>query len=458
MSCISNISFAQTTVTFGGEVDTQIGVREQSKDYRFDKPQANPRFSKNSLYQETIVNDTSLDLSIDMVDDNGIEFGGEVVLSTDTSLNKYGNSAYDNTGLETYTYIDTNLGRLEGGSTTGVYNDMKISGASVARATGGIDGDVKYWWNPYIFRDGSGAKLNVVINSISPSRLVENHFIHSPNLPSNYDAGGEANASKINYISPAMEGLSFGLSYIHDTAQHGSVKLLHSVSRRIPNYTDVTLGYKQVYSGVIRYSNKFDETTLLASISGEMGRAKFIKSPDTQPFFARHSLGAWEAGVGIEDSGFKLAGSYGDWGKSGVLKKLVHRACNRSDYWTLGGNYEADDTGFSITYFGSRRCGVDSSLGYNAVTDVVGDIEYELKTGTFALGKPKKMEILSFGLDTKLAPGFMPYGELSFFKIEENNGFPTTAELPFTAHQLQGQAHNKRNVGYVLMSGVKVIF
>lgn len=462
MSCISSFSFAQTTVTFGGEVDTQIGVREQSKDYRFDNPHVKSGFSKNALNEGAVVNDTNLDISLDMETDSGIELGGEILLNTDTSLNKYRNTGYDQAGLETYVYIDTGIGRLEAGNTTGVYNDMKISGASVARATGGIDGDVKYWWHPHIYKDGTFVKTTgskIYTSNSSPERLVEQNFIQSPNLPSNYDTGGEANAGKISYITPAMEGFRFGVSYIHDIAQHGSAKQTFVTLDRMTNYADPSLGFKEIYSGVAKYENKFDQTKIELSLAAEVGNSKYMKNPlKFDEYFARHGLRAWEVGAGIEDSGFRLAGSYGDWGRSGSLKRFINNTCRRSNYWTAGGSYEADDTGFSITYFGSNRCGVDSFLGYDFVTDAADSI-YLLTAGTRALAKPKKMEILSFGVDTKLAPGFMPYGELSFFKIEENNGIASTAEVPFGSVTLRTDAaHNKRNVGYVLMSGVKIQF
>ena len=196
-------------------------------------------------------------------------------------------------------------------------------------------------------------------------------------------------------------------------------------------------------------------------MAGEIGDAKNITDPNfTQKIYLpRHNLEAWEAGIEIDDSGFSLAGSYGNWGNSGQLKVLQNTGCKRSDYWTVGGSYVADEVGFSITYFGSNRCGLDSAVGYLRSSDEA-ESKYRLRRGEKALPKAKEVEILSFGLDTKLAPGFMPFAELSFFKLNENNAAATKDDLISVeeAKDFIRSSHNRKNKGYVLMSGVKILF
>jgi hypothetical protein len=477
--CFAGISNAQTTITFGGEVNSEIGVRNQSSDYKNQNPNATKKFlitpgdfPKNELHEAAIVNDTNINIALDMRSEEGVKYGGEVELSTDTSLNKYNVATHDKVGLETFAFAETDFGRLEGGSTTGVYNDMRISGATVARATGGIDGDVKYWWNPYIYRDGS-AVINsptVIGPSLSPPRLVKKSFINSPNLPSNYDHGGEANAAKITYITPSIEGLRVGLTYVPDFEQHGSTALTHRNTHRIEDIQDEAQGYYETLSSAVTYENKIDDTKFKMSFSGEFGRIKAVKeiiyaATDTDPeisvYSPRHQLKAWEVGAGIEDSGFAAAASYGNWGKSGEIKRLKDRGCKRTDYWTLGGSYATEDTGFSITYFGSRKCGVESIAGYDFIADSA-TANYSLPLATSALSKPKKAEIISIGIDTKLAEGFAPFGELSFFKLDENNGAISAEDrpgvLPIQLTQIQPARHNKKNQGFVVVSGVKIKF
>jgi hypothetical protein len=482
-TCFTSIANAQATITFGGEVNSEIGVRNQSKDYEFDNPQAAESkngdirivdlFPKNELHQGAVVNDTKVNIGLEMLNDNGVELGGKIELSTDTSLNKHNNTTYDSLGLETYAFAESDFGRLEGGSTTGVYDDMKVSGANVARATGGIDGDVKYWWNPYIYKDGTVpvklskpadppfTKFLLPIGS-APARLVEQNFIISPNLPSNYDHGGEANAAKISYITPSMEGIRIGVTYIPEIEQHGSVSLAHSKIDRINTFNDTSLGFQKIISSTATFENKFNETNVKISLAGEVGDAKDVKDPNfvQTTYLLRHNLKAWEVGAGIDDSGFSLAGSYGNWGDSGNLKILENTGCKRSDYWTLGGGYSTDDVGFSITYFGSSRCGLDSRVGYSpAFIPTEDDREYRLARGTKALSKAKKVEILSFGLDTKLAAGFMPFAELSFFKLNENNGNATDLDVKIgKGTDYPRSSHNRKNQGYFLMSGVKIQF
>lgn len=485
ITCFASVANAQATITFGGEVNSEIGVRNQSGAYEFDNPNAievitsptleSSLIPKNKLHQGAVVNDTHLDIAVDMQSDDGVKYGGEMILSTDTSLNKYNNSSYDKLGLETYAFAESDFGRLEGGSTTGVYNDMKVSGATVARATGGIDGDVKYWWNPYIYKDGTKPRNITVPNpaekfiqpaNSSPDRLVEQNFIISPNLPSNYDHGGEANAAKISYITPSMEGFRLGITYIPEIEQHGSASLTHSKIDRIKNFNDTSLGFQKIISSTATFENKFDETNVKISLAGEVGDAKDIKDVETTNHLPRHNLKAWEVGAGVDDSGFSLAGSYGNWGDSGNLKILKKTGCKRSDYWTVGGSYVGADIGFSITYFGSNRCGVDSVIGYTRGSDLTPGNSYSesLRRGNNALAKAKELEILSFGLDAKLAPGFMPFAELSFFKLQENNALANSGDIPSTlvldtqSGLAKNASHNKKNQGYVLMSGVKISF
>ncbi len=465
---------AQTTVTFGGQIDTQLGVRDQSKNYGFIHPQAPSSAStfRSRLHQYGIVNDTRIKVAFDTEMEEGAELGAVVILNADTSQTKFNNANYNKPGFTTYAFMESNVGRLEGGNTSGVYKSLKVSGANVARATGGIDGDVKYWWNPYIYHDGTDIKKGGVNSATnSPPRLVEKNFIQSPNLPSNYDEGGEANAAKVNYISPDVEGFRLGFSYIHDIAQFGSasraqkviLRTLDEVSRTnvatlsAKDVDTSSQNFKEIYSGVLKFDQKFDQTSIMLSASGEVGTTKYFQDPQKNRFLKKHPLKAWEVGAGVEDSGFKLAGSYGNWGRSGEIKTLINDSCKKSDYWTLGGSYEENDTGVSITYFGSRKCGIDAIVGYDNVADTNPFSTYLL--GSRALRKAKALEILSFGFDTKPAPGFMPYAELSFFRINEKNTTVTTAEAPTgNAFLRRDAAHNKKNNGFVIMSGVKVQF
>ena len=297
----------------------------------------------------------------------------------------------------------------------------------------------------------------MLFNLIKPAQ----NFIISPNLPSNYDHGGEANAAKISYITPSIEGFRVGVTYIPEIEQHGSVSLTHSKIDRINTFNDTSLGFQKIISSTATFENKFNETNVKISLAGEVGDSKDVKDPNfVQPtYLLRHNLKAWEVGAGIDDSGFSLAGSYGNWGDSGNLKILENTGCKRSDYWTVGGGYAADDIGFSITYFGSNRCGVDSAVGYSRTTDEA-ESKYRLRRGAKALPKAKEVEILSFGLDAKLAPGFMPFAELSFFKLNENNADATKDDLIFVekAKDFTKSSHNRKNQGYVLMSGVKILF
>ncbi len=427
----SAFAHAGPTVTLGGSLDTQLGVRSQKSGY--DTDAANPvagSTTQNKVHKYAIVNDTRIHVKADGKAGNGLKYGGKVVLKGDTSQDKFNHASSGfNEQFETSSYVESMFGHLSAGSMTGVVDSMSVSGASVARATGGIDGDWKYWVNPNIHDDTPTATTPVANN---PERTVAANFINRPTLPSNYDAGGEASAAKVSYMTPTYAGFKAGLSYIPDIEQHGSTNLSHIVLKNAnTNATDPTLGFKNIWSGGLHYAGKMSNVGLKASLLGETGDAKNATLAGTNPVRNRHDLRAWTIGGSMNMSGFTLAASYGDWGKSGVHKALAGGK-KRSTYWTLGGSYEYGAMGASVTYMESKRAGIDSTLTA-ASTNV-------------ALAKAKQHRNVSLGLDYKMAPGFMPYAEVSFFKLDEKNS-GTAAN-----------AHNKKNDGSVFLAGTKLSF
>jgi predicted porin len=425
------------TVTLGGELDTQVGYRKQSHTYDTVNPAQDPQPALvDKLHKFALVNDTRIHVKAEGKA-HGMNYGGKIVLNSDTSDNKYSTSPFggvDNTsnnkvGFETKVWVRTQFGKLEAGSTTGSYAALKVSSANIARATGGIDGDAQYWWNPFIFN-------NAALNSAA---LTADHFIVNPNLPSNFVHGLDANSAKISYFTPTFMGFKAGVSYSPDSEQRGSVSKTHSVFRNralIPSLT----GYKNVWEGGLRYKGQFDKVGIKASLLGNAGDAKdFITS--TPIALKRHDLRAWEAGAAVDFMGFTVAGSYGDWGRSGVSKTTEDGVTpmtgkKSANFWNIGGAYECHKFGASLTYMESRR---GTFTSHSLISTPIG----KLLTSTPTLSH-NRMSLLSLGVDYKLAPGFMPYAEANWFSMKGGFVAPDETRL--------------KNKGFVVLVGTKLHF
>ncbi len=89
--------------------------------------------------------DTQVDFKIDGKSDAGLGYGGEVDLLADTSADVQGRGV---NASKTFIYMEgSNWGRFELGSNVGADGTMKVDAGTIARATGGINGDWNYFAN-----------------------------------------------------------------------------------------------------------------------------------------------------------------------------------------------------------------------------------------------------------------------------------------------------------------------
>jgi outer membrane protein OmpU len=355
-------------VTVGGFIDFQVGIMSDDQD-------ANRR---NHAFR----NDTELSFKVDGKSDNGLGYGAEIWLEADVDSDASDSSDTDNQGVnasKTFIYVEGGWGRMEGGSNLGPDATMKVDGSSIARATGGIDGDFRYFIN---------GTANVP-------------YIATPDLPLNYGASSgisnvgtgdesQENLNKITYYTPRWHGLQLGLSYIPSDQERGQ---LTTDGSRADNTGAITLGSTDTISlsqadsiwvGAIRYDGKFDQVGFSLAATGNAGDAELNTNED---------LRAWNVGAKVSFMGFSIAGSYGDWGDSLRVKTAN---LDDNDYWTAGAAYEYGPFGVSVTY-------LKSNIEVSSTTD-------------------NEFDNLSVGADYKLAPGFTPYAEVSFFEGDAATG------------------------------------
>jgi hypothetical protein len=426
------------TVTLGGELDTQFGYRKQKSTYDTVQPGVTPAAADvDKLHKFAIVNDTRIHVKAEG-HAHGFKYGGKIVLNSDTSDNKYGWNPYsgmtvegvdsnqnNKVGFETKVWVRNQWGHLEAGSTTGAYQALRVNAANYARATGGIDGDAQYWWNPLLFNNQAGTSV-----------WAPEAFIINPNLPSNYVHGLDANAAKVSYFTPSYYGFKLGVSYTPDSEQRGSVSKTQSVFRNRALTPSLT-GYKNVWEGGLRYKGQFDKIGIRASLMGNAGDAKDYQSTGATGRVARDDLRAWEAGLALSYMGFTLAGSYADLDDSGTPKTLADGTTpltgkDDSNFWNIGLSYEHQAFAASVNYMESRRA-----------PTVVRNGNIGMLNAIRVADSSNKFSNLSFGVDYKLAPGFMPYAEVSRFSMKEGRS---------------DTAARYKNSGFVVLAGTKLHF
>ena len=375
-----------------------------------------------------IVNDTMVKVAVDG-SKHGLNYGGKIELNADTSQNKYDGANPSSNAFETMVYVSNHYGRIEGGATTGTSDKMNVRGASLARATGGTDGDYVYAMNQN-FNAGDVQQFNTGFWN------VNNRFWTTPTLPSNYHTGGTNMANKASYFTPTYMGFKAGVSYIPDMEAKGTLSQANGLSQKIGAAANgVRFGfnnglYRNVLTGGIHYKGSFSGVKIKASVLGESGTAK---NESTTILF--QNLRAVQAGLSFGYKGFKIAGSYADLGKSGI-NKAIATGKRKTTFWDAAVAYKYHALGLSVSYFESKRGGFINTVqnDANAAT-------------TDANAKANKYTAWSFGVDYKLAPGFLPYAEYTAFKTNDANKGNATAS--------DNAVNNK---GHVFLAGTKLEF
>lgn len=286
-------------VTVGGFADFQVGVVGEDAD-------AGTR-------PQSFRSDTEISFRIDGKTDAGLGYGGGVDLEADTTADA---DAQGLNASRTFIYVDGSFGRVEAGSEVGAQGTMKVDASSIARATGGIDGDFTY------FTTVPGAA----------------QYLATPDLVLGYGAGSlgdesQENMNKVTYYTPRFAGFQLGVSYIVDNANQGQV--VSRANAGAPG--DATVD--NIFAGGISYDNKFGDFGVTVAATGEHGEATLGTNED---------LKAWNVGGKVTYMGFSVAGSYGDLGDS------LRTAGDDATYWTLGGAYEFGAFAASVTYMDSE--------------------------------------------------------------------------------------------------------
>lgn len=298
--------------------------------------------------------DAEIHFIVEGTADNGLEYGAVVELEADVGATTDTDAAGNNAD-KAYVYLQGGWGRVELGENTGAEAALSVNTASFASATGGVDGD----WYRY---------------AAAPTGGGTNGFITEPDLvlanggtASAVGEGADEDATKITYYSPRFSGFQVGVSYIPnsgDTVRQGGA-------------VAATADNEDVFTGGINFTEQFDEIGVAASVTG-------LKGDDKTPG-GNADLEGYAAGVNLTFAGFTAGGSYGEW-------EDVFGTGVDAEYFDLGLGYAAGPWSVSATYL-------------NSEVDAAGTVADEFDN-------------LVVGADYQLAPGLVPYAEVSFFEYD----------------------------------------
>lgn len=436
-------------VTVGGELDGQYVFTSQESE--FEKNFFNngaeggatgevipSRYSKN-VHSAM---DTSIYFKVDGKLDSGLSYGAFVNLNADIG-GDYGYTGNNNAD-ETYLYLDTGTaGMIKLGSMYSTAYNMTVDASSIAHATGGIKGDFyKYVDLTNDSNITSGTTTDVSANpvdieednaNIIKGRISEGTFLVTPDLPTTAfpQSADHENytANKISYTSPMISGFQFGASYTPDYDEVGSAAQLSA---------DKFGSFENIIDFGLTYTTEYQDFLIKASVTGEFGSAKTTGYSDISAF-------AFGAEVGYQ--GFKFAGSYAfanDFGQVDIAKAEYN-------YFTAGAAYENGPFGVSLTFLSST---VKNAGNINQYDAPVAELPNDTATGYtdselaniirasefIVTGEDHDFMSVSFGADYKLAEGFLPYAEVTYFDADDN---------------VSGTSDNS---GFVVLVGAKVNF
>jgi hypothetical protein len=393
------VSAGPVSLSVGGRTETNIVYVSQKEAFKYKYKYDNEVVTKGKKNNYGIANETKLEFKANGKSDLGFSYGGKIRMNADTSIDTQKDDVIaDNTMI----FIENSYGRLEGGAYDSASSQMKVSGASVAFATGGIDGRFPKWF-------GKGPHVN---SKFEDNGKFSQRYIVYPELPIDCDCIPYAN--KISYFTPIVNGFQAGISYSPDVAIHGTVYKFHNISRKSGK------DFKDLFDYGFTYNGKFKDLAYTIGLTGEIGKAK--KSNVTA--LNRTDLNAWELGAKATYKEFSVAGSYSDWGSSMTPKNKILGKKYGSKYWTAGVAYEKGNFGTSLTYFKSHRASTYTAT----IPTLTSDHD----------SAHNKLEYYVLSTQYLLAKGFLPYIELARFKAKDS--------------------YISGNKGYVALTGIKLAF
>jgi hypothetical protein len=438
------------SVTLGGEFEAQAGFRNQASKYlnttQTGLNALNPGSTvpdNNTVFKQGLTPGnqnvafdtvTAVHASVKNKTASGLVYGAQIGIQTTTrSQLPAGDNALD----RTFIFVQNDMGRVELGSNNAVTSTMRTGADSIARATGGIDGQWKNYVNLSTFDPNGTPYTTVAVNSnnfiLNPTTYLTNY--QTSGTPSSTFMEGDEKSRKITYYTPEYNGFQAGLSYTPDTRNSGQ-DYLNQLGQ---NSSGMTLGQynlptaKNAVAAGVSWTGNFEKNqSLKISAVGETASVK----ANAQDQVAGNSFKSVRSGIvgaqyNIEN--FSVAGSYGNQGKS-MYSNAYASSMKAGSFYTLGAAYVQGPVGASLTYMKSTQ-------------------------------NKNTLNVVSLGVDYQVAPGLLPYAEVTYFTMKQKNAYTAPNAMNGVAVNPTGEqtqagnvATNFKNSGTAFILGTRINF
>ncbi len=321
-----------------------------------------------------------------------LAYGAKLALVTDTRNDRKTPSSI---------YFESPAGKWELGSDKSATTKMKITGTSNVAATGGT-WDV--WAKPDIRNNGIQYVTNLG-NFVDTKTRNVNDLEY---------------ARKITYFTPEMMGFQAGVSYIPDTANIGSNTIKHAPTHLHLVAPGYSFDIKDAIAwGVSQKYKANDDLSFKASVVGEVGKV-VPKITDVTKAVAGakfKKLRTYTVGAEVKYAKFAISGCYSNYMKSLTANGVDDVDRKKTEIYNIGGKYSFDQLSVSLSYLRSNH-------------------------------KKNIVNATTLAADYKLAPGILPYAEVTAFNAK---GWYKNAP---TATTYTADKHS----GWLLLTGVRVEF
>jgi len=445
----SSLASASLTVKLGGHMDMMVGTRQQKpvyqKIYDIKAPLSqNPATS----HKKALVSDGRININIDSEEENNFKYGGLLSLNANPSDSTQGEKGLVSKAMF---YVEhSKVGRFEAGNYYGAGGMFEMAPTNFAKAGYGVHGYWSSWINDAAYIDLSSTALGPNgINQLGSDTerllpcLMAYEYIYSPNLPSNFSGKHYASAPKVTYYTIPLPGLTFGISFIPDLDSTGAITTQagSNTGPVDPERAGSRPTFKNIFSGGFMYETEVSAVKLKGSVTGEIGKAKKYYNTDLN-----NDLKAYEIGLGATYGEYSIGATYGNWGKTGTYRKRYAGTKQGANYWTAVLAQQKEKLGYSLSYMQSKRAGGMEAMGsnfqylYSSPLDPNNRNPNAISSSqTFSSTGYNKLQVISLGVDYKVAPGLMPY-------------------LEGTRFVFKNKAKPHSNSGYVILSGLRLSF
>jgi len=375
-------------VTVGGNSKFEAGTRQYNKNNSATFPltanQSSSAFFSTSRAAVNVTNKT----------DNNLTYGASIRLEVAT--NQSNGTDQESRMDRSHIFLDSDFGSVQLGTNVAASKLMQVTAANIASATGGVDGDYTKFLNL------GGANDDATVGSTG--LYWKDITVLSVDTLSNRKDGNSESADKITYLSPRIEGVQVGVSYVPDLSNGGNsidASTLYGTTGTNPEYLyeGNYMRVRNLWSFGLNYKNTFNEVDVQLAAVADMGRSR-AKDDNQEALTGDNelrNLKTYTVGGTVGMRGFSAALSYSKDGDSALpvgytVDGTTYSSSNFKSHWyTAGLGYSADKMSTSLTFLSGKKGFSDAHL---------------------------KTQVVSLGADYEVAPGFKPFAEVTYAKLK----------------------------------------